>query len=257
MTELALNADADDAVREAFARTLKYQEGQNYDRALKAGWLETPLGIMLAAGDDEHLYMLSCIEQSSMERKAAVIQKKLQARLEMGEAASILSVTREMREFFDGKRREFETPLAPVGTSFQMRVWEELRRIPFGSAIPYAELARRIDKPAAFRAVAQANSQNPLAIVIPCHRVKITMAVSAATAPGWTGSAGFWISRRRFCPGDDVGENDSAVPEEYRGVGDGFDIAPFHRLMQRLRDPDRGCPWDRKQTLSTMGKSLV
>ncbi len=171
MTEFDLNADADAAVRDAFARTLKYQEGQNYDRVLRAGWLETPLGIMLAAGDDDHLYMLSYIEQSSMERKAAVIQKKLQARLEMGEAASILSVTREMREYFDGRLREFVTPLALAGTSFQRRVWEELRRIPFGSTIAYADLARRIDKPAAFRAVAQANSQNPLAVVIPCHRV--------------------------------------------------------------------------------------
>lgn len=159
------------AVQEAFARTLKYHEGQNYDRVLKAGWLETPVGIMLAAGDDSHLYMLNYIDQSSMERKAAVIQKKLQARLEMGEAASIASVTREMKEYFDGGRKEFDTPISMVGTSFQVRVWEELRRIPFGSTIAYADLAKRIDKPAAFRAVAQANSQNPLAIVIPCHRV--------------------------------------------------------------------------------------
>ena len=171
MAEPFANVDADQAVQEAFARTLKYQEGQNYDRVLKAGWLETPVGIMLAAGDDNHLYMLNYIEQSSMERKAAVIQKKLQARLEMGDASTIRSVTREMKEYFDGKRQEFETPVAMVGTSFQMRVWTELRRVPFGSTIIYAELAKRIEKPAAFRAVAQASSQNPLAIVIPCHRV--------------------------------------------------------------------------------------
>lgn len=52
-------------------------------------------------------------------------------------------------------------------------------------------------------------------------------------------------------------ENGSAVPDEYRTTGDGFDIAPFHRLMQRLRDPARGCPWDRKQTLATMAKPLL
>jgi AraC family transcriptional regulator of adaptative response/methylated-DNA-[protein]-cysteine methyltransferase len=115
--------------------------------------------------------MLNFIEQSSMERKAAVIQKKLEARLEMGDAASIQSIIREMREYFAGTRREFGTPLATAGTSFQMRVWEELRRIPYGETIAYAELAARIGKPAAFRAVAQANSQNPLSIVIPCHRV--------------------------------------------------------------------------------------
>lgn len=171
MAELFTNVDADQAVQDAFARTLKYQEGQNYDRVLKAGWLETPIGIMLAAGDDSHLYMLNYIEQSSMERKAAVIQKKLQARLEMGDASSIESVRREIKEYFDGERQEFETPVALVGTSFQIRVWAELQKIPFGSTIIYADLAKRIEKPAAFRAVAQANSQSPLAIVIPCHRV--------------------------------------------------------------------------------------
>ncbi len=165
------HTDADKTVQEAFARTLKYQEGQEYDRVLMAGWLETPLGIMLAAGDDDSLYMLNYVEQSSMERKVAVIQRKLQARLEIGDAPAIKSVTREMREYFAGKRRDFETPLAMTGTSFQTRVWEELRRIPYGETISYADLAKRINKPAAFRAVAQANSQNPLAIVIPCHRV--------------------------------------------------------------------------------------
>ncbi len=165
------DTEADRIVREAFARTMKHQEGRDYDRVLRTGWLETPLGPMLAAGDDDHLYMLSCIEQSSMERKVALIQRKLRARLEMGEAASVLSIIREMREYFGGKRRAFETPLAMTGTSFQMLVWEELRRIPLGATIAYADLAKRIGKPAAFRAVAQANSQNPLSIVIPCHRV--------------------------------------------------------------------------------------
>ncbi len=162
---------ADQAVREAFARTLKYREGQNYDRVLQAGWLDTPLGLMLAAGDDDHLYILNYVEQSSMERKVAVIQKKLRARLELGDAPTIACVKREMEEYFAGKREAIETPLAMAGTSFQVRVWEELRRIPYGETIAYADLAKRIGMPSAFRAVAQANSQNPLAIVIPCHRV--------------------------------------------------------------------------------------
>ncbi len=57
----------------------------------------------------------------------------------------------------------------------------------------------------------------------------------------------------------DVGENgnENVAPEEYLSAGDGFDMAPFHRLMRRLRDPERGCPWDRKQTLSSVGGSLV
>ena len=172
MTEmLEHNTDTEQAVRDAFARMVKYQEGQDFKRILKAGWLESPVGVMFAIGDDEHLYMLSYINQSSLERKAALVQRKLQANLEMGSCAAITSITGEMKEYFKGEREYFETPVGLLGTSFQVRVWEELRKIPYASTISYTELAHRIEKPAAFRAVAQANAQNPLSIVVPCHRI--------------------------------------------------------------------------------------
>lgn len=78
---------------------------------------------------------------------------------------------KQLREYFQGWRRDFDIPLAPEGTTFQRRVWEELRRIPCGATISYAELARRIGDPRAVRAVARANALNPIAILIPCHRV--------------------------------------------------------------------------------------
>lgn len=191
MTEmLENNTDTEQAVRDAFARTLKYQEGQNFSRVLKAGWLESPVGIMLAIGDDEHLYMLAYIDQSSLERKAALVQKKLQANLEMGGSATIKSIAGEMKEYFAGEREYFETPVGLLGTSFQIRVWEELRKVPYGSTISYTELAHRIDKPAAFRAVAQANAQNPLSIVVPCHRV-----INTDGAPGGYNAG---IERKRW-----------------------------------------------------------
>lgn len=77
----------------------------------------------------------------------------------------------QLREYFAGARRDFDLPLRPTGTPFQLSVWAELRRIPFGTTISYAELARRIGNPRAVRAVGLANGANPLAIVIPCHRV--------------------------------------------------------------------------------------
>ena len=80
-------------------------------------------------------------------------------------------VIEELRQYFDGKRREFTVPLAPRGTPFQLSVWRELERIPFGSTISYAELARRIGKPSAVRAAGAANGANPIPIIIPCHRV--------------------------------------------------------------------------------------
>ncbi len=78
---------------------------------------------------------------------------------------------RQLRDYFDGQLRAFELPLAPTGTPFQLRVWEQLRAIPFGTTISYGELAMRIGQPTASRAVGLANGRNPIAIVVPCHRV--------------------------------------------------------------------------------------
>jgi methylated-DNA-[protein]-cysteine S-methyltransferase len=77
----------------------------------------------------------------------------------------------QLAEYFAGRRRRFELPLAPRGTLFQRTVWDALLDIPFGHTASYGELARAIGKPAACRAVGAANGRNPLAIVIPCHRV--------------------------------------------------------------------------------------
>jgi methylated-DNA-[protein]-cysteine S-methyltransferase len=80
-------------------------------------------------------------------------------------------VARQIDEFFAGKRQAFNFPLAPKGSEFQKRVWAELVKIPFGETISYGELARRIGNPAASRAVGRANATNPIAVIVPCHRV--------------------------------------------------------------------------------------
>jgi methylated-DNA-[protein]-cysteine S-methyltransferase len=77
----------------------------------------------------------------------------------------------QLREYFAGTRTEFTLTTTAEGTNFQRRVWAELCRIPFGETISYGELARRIDNPAAVRAVGLANGRNPLSIIVPCHRV--------------------------------------------------------------------------------------
>ena len=81
------------------------------------------------------------------------------------------SDSRQLREYFAGKRAEFDLPLAPTGTAFQLSVWRQLQEIPYGETISYGELARRVGNPKASRAVGSANGANPLPIVIPCHRV--------------------------------------------------------------------------------------
>ncbi len=167
-----MQMDTEKAVIEAFEKAGRLRDGESvYPRVLMAGWLETPVGAILVAGDDDALYLLNFIDQTSMIRKTALVQKKLQATLELGPSRSVDMAKREIQEYFDGKRRTFETPLAMQGTVFQNLVWETLRGIPYGETLSYTELAKKIDKPSAFRAVAQANAQNPLAIIVPCHRV--------------------------------------------------------------------------------------
>jgi methylated-DNA-[protein]-cysteine S-methyltransferase len=77
----------------------------------------------------------------------------------------------QLRAYFAGGLLDFDLALAPQGTPFQRRVWDELRRIPFGVTISYAELARRVGQPTAARAVGAANGRNPIPIIVPCHRV--------------------------------------------------------------------------------------
>jgi methylated-DNA-[protein]-cysteine S-methyltransferase len=78
---------------------------------------------------------------------------------------------RQLDEYFAGTRRAFDLDLAPQGTAFQLAVWEALRAIPHGATVSYGDIARAVGRPNAVRAVGQANGRNPLAIVVPCHRV--------------------------------------------------------------------------------------
>jgi len=87
------------------------------------------------------------------------------------DARRCAAVCAQLAEYFGGKRREFDLPLAPRGTPFQQRVWHALLAIPFGVVRTYGDVARDIGQPLAMRAVGQANGRNPLPIVIPCHRV--------------------------------------------------------------------------------------
>jgi len=77
----------------------------------------------------------------------------------------------QLEEYFTRRRRRFDLPLAPSGTEFQLAVWSELERIPYGETISYGDLAARIGRPRAVRAVGAANGRNPIAIIVPCHRV--------------------------------------------------------------------------------------
>ena len=126
---------------------------------------ETPIGTLRVVGDDDGLERIDLPNAAAGNPDPAWRERRRPS------AGPLLEAKRQLREYFDGDRRDFDLPLAPVGSEFQRRVWDELRRIPYGETVSYGELARRIGRPTASRAVGAANGRNPLAIVVPCHRV--------------------------------------------------------------------------------------
>ena len=88
-----------------------------------------------------------------------------------GEPGPAAGAARQLEEYFCGTRRDFDLPLAPGGSEFERRVWAELVRIPFGATESYGTIARRLGDPGLSRAVGAANARNPIAILVPCHRV--------------------------------------------------------------------------------------
>lgn len=83
----------------------------------------------------------------------------------------LLETEHQLEEYFQGERKTFDIPLDPIGTDFQKKVWDELRKISFGTTLSYGELADRIGSPQSARAVGSANGKNPISIIVPCHRV--------------------------------------------------------------------------------------
>jgi methylated-DNA-[protein]-cysteine S-methyltransferase len=85
--------------------------------------------------------------------------------------APLKRCARQIADYLDGKRKDFDLPMTPSGTAFQQRVWREIARIPYGKTITYAELAKRAGSPGSARAAGAATGRNPLSIIVPCHRV--------------------------------------------------------------------------------------
>ena len=125
-------------------------------------YLDTPIGELLLAGEDGALSMIG-FPKGSMRREPEADWIFNERQL----ADAIL----QLREYFAGERREFDLPLKLSGTEFQVSVLEALQGIPYGETASYGEIAKRIGRPKAVRAVGAANGRNPIPIVVPCHRV--------------------------------------------------------------------------------------
>jgi methylated-DNA-[protein]-cysteine S-methyltransferase len=124
--------------------------------------MDSPVGKLLLAGDGGALRL---VHFQSGRRPRGVAEEWVH------DPAAFARVTTQLNEYFAGRRQAFELPLAPQGTPFQRAVWKALSQIPYGETVSYGELARRIGKPHASRAVGLANGANPLPIIVPCHRV--------------------------------------------------------------------------------------
>lgn len=158
-------------LRMAFSTLVKNtQHNNSAKKILKAAWINTPLGPMVAIADDNALYLLEFITRMGLERELKRLTQKGFS-LTLGNSASLKSIESELTAYFAGSLKTFKTPYQVLGSPFQQQVWHLLSKIPFGETISYKQQAEYLDKPTAYRAVANANGRNQLAIIVPCHRV--------------------------------------------------------------------------------------
>lgn len=121
-------------------------------------YIETPLGRLLAGGSGAELICLTSADQPAIDWVCR-------------ETPVLAQTQKQLEEYFSGNRTVFSIPLAPQGTVFQKQVWKELQKIPYGETRTYGQIAAAVGNPKASRAVGMANHNNPIMILIPCHRV--------------------------------------------------------------------------------------
>lgn len=138
---------------------------------LKTSRVETPLGPMTIIADEIGLYLLEFIDCRGLDNEIKTLRKTLNATIDSGETSIIQRIKSELTDYFAGRHFKFKTPLHLMGSLFQKNVWAQLKKIPPGQTRAYSDIAKSINAPRAYRAVARANSTNQLAIIIPCHRV--------------------------------------------------------------------------------------
>lgn len=139
--------------------------------SLKSSHVDTPLGSMLAIASDEALYLLEFTDRRNLDREIKNLTKTINPAITTGSNFIISLIEKELKMYFKAELKQFTTPCFLLGSGFRRDVWEKLKQIPYGKTQSYKELAIAVQKPTGFRAVAQANGANQLAIIIPCHRV--------------------------------------------------------------------------------------
>ncbi|OLF77896.1 hypothetical protein AWH62_04280 [Maricaulis sp. W15] len=161
--------DDDAGFRQAFTQLLGGEPAP--EAALKADWVDSPVGPLLAIADNDHLRLLEFFDRGILPTELGKLKADADSDISLGRTGPIDRLADELRAYFNGQSATFKTPLAPVGTRFEQRAWDALLKVPAGETRSYGDQAVALDQPTATRAVARANGANPIAILIPCHRI--------------------------------------------------------------------------------------
>jgi AraC family transcriptional regulator, regulatory protein of adaptative response / methylated-DNA-[protein]-cysteine methyltransferase len=145
--------------------------GKQNMRAIYTTQFQTPLGLMVAAATANGICLLEFTDTDAAVFDWGAWARRLDATIIPGESPYFETLKKQLNEYFAATRKEFDVPLDAAGTAFQQSVWAELQRIPFGTTRTYMQQAKALKNPLAIRAIAHANGTNPIAIIIPCHRV--------------------------------------------------------------------------------------
>lgn len=160
------------AFRTAFARLLGCPPSALMtDGLLRASWIATPLGDMIAVASASHLHLLEFIDRKALPAELQALRAASNSSIGIGRTAITDQAAAELVAYFDGQSAQFQTPLHQHGSGFARSVWAELARIPAGETRSYSAIAQRLGRPEATRAVARANGANQIALMVPCHRV--------------------------------------------------------------------------------------
>ncbi|MBN4054448.1 bifunctional transcriptional activator/DNA repair protein Ada [Nitrospira defluvii] len=157
---------------EAFKHVTGFSPSESQDKqVVSVTRILSPLGPMFAAATEEGICLLEFNDRRMLETQIRILKKRLKAVFIPGGNRHFIALEKQLNEYFSGERKEFDLPLVLPGTPFQIKVWRELQSILFGETRSYQAQATAIGNPKAVRAVATANGDNRIAILIPCHRV--------------------------------------------------------------------------------------
>lgn len=205
--------------RQAFAQLFGHKPCElRKDADLRADWIDSPLGGMIAIADQTHLHLLEFVDRKALPDGLRKLSGFVEGRIGLGRSAVTDRTEAWLDAFFNGRQGQVDVTVKLHGTPFQQRVWQQLQRIPAGQTRSYAALAQEIDRPGAVRAVARANATNRLALIVPCHRV-----IGAdGSMTGYAG--GLWRKERliqieaKYRQGTEAATGDCGVDGQYRLV---------------------------------------